>query len=125
MQTELPISRAIQRALDILDDYFVRIEPVYERRREHRRRKVHKHLIVYPCGPASTGPVEGWSYEISRGGMGFVCETELALEPVVIGFDLDEETPIWMRGSVKHCKQVIDGIFACGLQFEGRANSPV
>lgn len=125
METSLPVSRAIQRALDILDDYFVRIQPVYERRREHRRRKVHKHLIVYPSGPASKGPIEAWSYEISKSGMGFVCESELTLDSIVIGFDLDGETPIWMQGSVKHCKQLVDEIFACGVQFTGRANPPM
>ena len=124
METQLPVSRAIQRALDIVDDHLVRTQPVYERRREHRRRRVHKHLVIYPCGPVSTAPIEGWSYEISRGGMGFVCESELPLDSIVIGFDLDEETPVWMRGSVKHCKEVIDEIFACGVQFTGRANPP-
>lgn len=125
MQTQLPVSRAIQRALDIVDDHLVRIQPVYERRREHRRRKVHKHLTIYACGPASAIPVEGWSYEVSKSGMGFVCETELSLDSIVIGFDFDSDTPVWMRASVRHCKQVIDEIFACGVQFTGRANSPV
>ncbi len=72
VQTQLPVSRRIQRALDIVDDFFVRVKPLYERRREHRRRKVHKRLLIYPDAPERTGataapkcPVEGWSYEIS------------------------------------------------------------
>lgn len=57
--------------------------------------------------------------------MGFVCEGKLVLESVVIGLDLDEETPIWMRASVKHCRELMDEVYGCGVQFTGRADPPV
>ena len=89
-------------------------------------------MVIYPdasepagATAASKCPVEGWSYEISRGGMGFVCEGKLVLESVVIGLDLDEETPIWMRASVKHCRELMDEVYGCGVQFTGRADPPV
>ena len=124
MAAQAPLKREIQRALDILEDHLRRTEPIYDRRREYRRRPVNKRVLVVPADQRDRMPVEAWTYEVSRSGLGFVCETKLAPASVMVCFDIDGESHIWMHASVKHCKEVMDGVNACGVQFQMRANLP-
>ncbi|MHC4879400.1 MAG: PilZ domain-containing protein [Planctomycetota bacterium] len=117
------VSREIQRAIDIVEGHMKRVEPFYERRREHRRQKVNKHLHVFPSGYRDFPPTDAWSFEISRGGMGFVCESQIELGSVVLCLEPNDDQPIWMRATVKHCKEVMDGVHACGVQFQGHAEA--
>lgn len=121
MAAQVPLKREIQRALDILEDHLKRTEPIYDRRREHRRRPVNKRVLVVPAGQRDRSPIEAWTYEVSRSGLGFVCETKLALTNVMVCFDIDGENHVWMHASVRHCKEVMDDVYACGVQFQMRA----
>ncbi len=114
----------IRRALSILDDHLKRTAPVYDRRREYRRRPVYRRLLVLPAEERDRTPIEAWTYEISRSGLGFVCETKFSLTNVMVCFDVDGTSHIWMHASVKHCKEVMDYVDACGVHFQMRANLP-
>ncbi|MBI1314841.1 hypothetical protein GC176_26395 [bacterium] len=125
MAAQLPVRREIQRALDILDDHGRRTEQLYDRRREHRRSPVNKPILVIPGGQQDRTPIEAWTCDVSRSGLSFICEMPLPLANILVCLDLDGESRIWMHASVKHCKEVVDGIYACGCQFQMRANSSV
>ena len=117
------VSRDMQRALDILSDHEQRVSRVYERRREHRRQPVNKLLHVMSRNQRAYDAIEVYSYDVSRSGIGFICEEPLEPGPIRICLDPQSAAPIWMDAVVCQCKEVTDGIYACGTRFQNRVPS--
>ncbi len=118
---ELPHSNArIRRALAILDDHTERTERLYERRREHRRQSVHSYVQMIVPEQAANSPVNAWTYDVSRSGLGLVCEQPLELGPLRICLNPGGTEALWMDAAVRHCKEVADEVYACGIEFTRR-----
>ncbi len=119
--TGLPHSNTrIRRALAILDDHTERTERLYERRREHSRRPVQTHVQMIAQGQNAGSPINAWTYDVSRSGLGIVCEQPLELGPLRICLSPDGTDRLWMDAVVQHCKEVADEIYACGVEFTRR-----
>ncbi len=124
MLSNEPENRSIQRALAAVDAHLNRTDSVNEERRSHQRQRVRQRVRIYESTAPDSAGVEGWSYNISRGGLGFVSASEIPLGDVAICInpDSDTDTDIWMRARIRRRKDVIDGIFDYGAEFRGRAD---
>jgi len=116
------LSRSIERALTAVEAYLDRTRSINETRRSHQRQRIRTHVSVYPEGLHEGEIHHGWAYDISRGGIGFVSESTLEVSDseVVICIDPEGDNPLWMRARIRSCREVIDGVNACGAQFVGK-----
>lgn len=122
MSSQGPENRAIQRALVAVDAHLNRTDSVNEDRRSHQRSRIQQRVNVYVSTDPGEIPVEGWSYNISRGGLGFVAQEELAMGDVVLCMNPGSAEAIWMRARIRRSKEIIDAVFDYGVEFLGRAD---
>ncbi len=96
-----------------------RQEPAVERQRTFKRFEVRGQALLEPIeNPAHTGHLQVMLRDISRGGVGFVCER--FLEPGTvwrIAFEDRGQRVGQQPACVRFCRLVQDGLYLVGAQF--------
>jgi c-di-GMP-binding flagellar brake protein YcgR len=95
---------------------------VKKQRRSQPRVGVRCHLKIVPVDAGNIGePMEVWTRDISRSGIGLMTSQRLKIGSwFVVRFPrADEEAALSLVCTVKCCTQISHGIYAIGATFEG------
>ncbi len=114
-------SRSVRRALAAVEAHLNRTGSVYRRRRSHHRNRGYQQIHVYLPSHGDQQAVSAWSYDVSRSGLGFVCELTLPLTEAVFCINPGSDSAVWMQGEIRRCKPILDGMHDYGVHFTGRA----
>jgi c-di-GMP-binding flagellar brake protein YcgR len=95
---------------------------IKRQRRTHPRVGIRCHIKIAPVGAGATGkPIDVWTRDLSRSGVGFVVSQQMAVgSRFVIRFArADNSAPLALVCTIKCCTQVAKGVYAIGAVFEG------
>ncbi|HEX4056403.1 MAG TPA: PilZ domain-containing protein [Tepidisphaeraceae bacterium] len=95
---------------------------VRKQRRTQPRVGIRCHIKIIPVDGTNMGePVEVWTRDISRSGIGVISSQRLKIgSRFVVRFPRDdEERPLSLVCTVKCCTQISKGVYAIGAVFEG------
>ncbi|MHC4877278.1 MAG: PilZ domain-containing protein [Planctomycetota bacterium] len=114
-------NRSLRRALAAVEAHRDRTETFYQRQRSHHRNRGYQRVHVYLPSCPEQQPVSGCCYDVSRSGLGFVCESTLPHAEAVFCVNPGTEIALWMQGEIRRCKPIFDGVHDYGVKFTGRA----
>ncbi|MGD0462788.1 MAG: PilZ domain-containing protein [Tepidisphaeraceae bacterium] len=95
---------------------------IKHQRRVHPRVGIRCHIKIVPVeAGVPAGPIEVWTRDISRAGIGIICSQKMkAGDRFVVRFPrADEAPPLALVCTIKCCSQLSQGVYAIGAVFEG------
>lgn len=119
------LEKDLIRILDGLDRADERTQSVYSGNRDFERKGLRIPLRLLPPmiqHPTPDHEMIGYSREISRSGLSFVTQMQIATQEVVIGMPAPNGDTNWMRAEVKRTRELPDGFWEYGVAFTGKAN---
>jgi hypothetical protein len=91
-------------------------------RRCHPRVGIRCHIKIVPIEAGAPGePIEVWTRDISRTGIGIICSQKMKIgDRFVVRFPRETEAPpLGLVCTIKCCNQLTKGVYAIGAIFEG------
>jgi len=95
---------------------------IKNQRRCYPRVGIRCHIKIVPIEAGRPGePIEVWTRDISRTGIGIICSQKMkAGDRFVVHFPRESEAPpLGLVCTIKCCSQLSKGVYAIGAVFEG------
>jgi hypothetical protein len=95
---------------------------IKNQRRTHPRVGIRCHIKIVPIEAGVPGePIEVWTRDISRTGIGIICSQKMrAGDRFVVHFPrADATAPLGLVCTIKCCSQLSKGVYSIGAIFEG------
>jgi c-di-GMP-binding flagellar brake protein YcgR len=84
-------------------------------RRQHTRVAFNKAVTVDAAAPS--GPLTGYTRDLSKGGMSIIARAPVPLSVALIVLPREGANPLRVRSHVVRCNRIQEGFYDIGVQF--------